>query len=110
MTHPIDADALVELVAAAVAAHPAVARLDGGVFGTVATHLPGRRLTGVRIGAGGGPVELGVVVRLHHPIPDAVRSLRREVSALCGGAAVDITVSDVDVPAAEIGPPAVAAS
>jgi len=106
--HPGD-DALAELVAAAVIAHPAVARLDGGVFGAVATYLPGRRLVGVRIGRSAEPVELGVVVNLSSRIPDVVADLRREVSALCGGAAVDITVSDVAVPALAVGPPAPAA-
>lgn len=106
MARPLDTDALAELVAATVTAHPAVDRLDGGLFGSVATYLPGRRLVGVRIGQGGEPVELGVVVHLTARIPDVVRDLRRQVSALCGGAAVDITVSDVAVPAIAVGPPA----
>ena len=93
-----DPTALAERVAAAVAAHPSVARLHGGVFGVVATYLPGRRLTGVRIGEGDEPVELGVVLYLDRPIPDVVRTLRREVSGMCGGAAVDITVADIALP------------
>lgn len=101
-----DPDALAELVAATVTAHPAVAGLHGGVYGSVATYLPGRRLVGVRIGQGDEPVEIGVVLHLQRPIPDVVRALRQEVSELCGGAAVDITVSDVAVPANEVGPPA----
>jgi hypothetical protein len=99
MTVPITLavdQALAERVAEAVAAHPAVARLDGGVFGAVATHLPGGRLLGVRIGAPGEPVELAVVLHLDRPIPEVVREVRREVSRLCGGVPVDITVSDVD--------------
>jgi hypothetical protein len=84
-------------VAAAVAAHPAVARLDGGPFGAVATHLPGRRLLGVRIGEGDEPVELAVVLYPDRPIPEVVNALRREVSRICGGAAVDITVSDLEL-------------
>ncbi|MFB9383227.1 hypothetical protein ACFFTK_08760 [Pseudonocardia petroleophila] len=103
-----DTDALAELVAAAVTAHPAVARLDGGLFGSVATYLPGRRLVGVRIGQGTEPVELGVVLHLSARIPDVARELRREVSALCGGTAVNITVADLAVPAAVVGPPATA--
>ncbi|WP_300008035.1 hypothetical protein [Pseudonocardia sp.] len=110
MAPSTDPDALAELVAATVAAHPAVARLDGGKFGVVATYLPGRRLLGVRIGQGSEPVELAVVLHLQRPIPDVVRDLRREVSALCGGTTVDITVSDVAVPALAVGPPAPAAS
>jgi hypothetical protein len=89
---------LAEQVAAVVTAHPSVARLHGGVYGVVATYLPGRKLTGVRIGEGDEPVELGVVLRLDRPIPEVVRALRREVSRMCGGAAVDITVADLDLP------------
>ncbi len=95
---PTDTDLLAERVAATVTAHPGVARLHGGMFGAVATYLPGRRLIGVRIGVGDEPVEVGVVLTLDRPIPDIVAVLRREVSALCGGAAVDITVGDVDLP------------
>ncbi len=112
MAHPADPDALARSVAALVAAHPAVARLDGGVFGAVATYLPGDRLVGVRIGRGGEPVEIGVVLHLQAPIPGVVRALRREVADLCAAAghlvaAVDVTVADVAVPAAEVGPPAI---
>jgi hypothetical protein len=90
---------LAEQIASVVTAHPDVAGLHGGVFGVVATYLPGRRLIGVRVGAGDETVELGVVLRLDRPIPGVVRDLRRAVSGLCGGAAVDITVADVAVPA-----------
>lgn len=86
---------LADQVADVVSAHPAVARLDGGVFGAVATYLPGRRLVGVRIGQPGEPVEVAVVLHLMRPIPDVVAVLRREVAALCGGVPVDITVADV---------------
>lgn len=96
---PAPDQVLAERVAAAVAAHPAVARLDGEA-GAVATYLPGRRLIGVRLGQGGEPVELAVVLRLDQPIPGVAAALRREVSALCGGAAVDITVTDVEHPGA----------
>jgi DNA-binding transcriptional LysR family regulator len=98
MTTVPDPVVLAERVAAAVTAHPAVAGLHGGPFGAVATYLPGRRLVGVRIGEGDEPVEVAVVLRPDRPIPDVVRALRREVSALCGGAAVDITVADIVVP------------
>jgi plasmid stabilization system protein ParE len=95
---PADPAALAERVAAAVAAHPSVARLHAGVFGDVATHLPGGRLIGVRIGGTGEPVEIAVVLHPDRPIPEVVRALRREVSALCGGGAVDITVADLALP------------
>jgi len=86
---------LAEQVAAAVRAHPAVAGLHGGAHGAVATYLPGRRVVGVRIGEGDEPVEVAVVLHPDRPIPDVVRALRRDVSRMCGGAAVDITVADL---------------
>ncbi|MFC4950206.1 hypothetical protein [Pseudonocardia sp. GCM10023141] len=88
---------LVEQVAAVVTAHPAVAGLHGGPFGAVATYLPGRRLAGVRVGATGEPVEVGVVLRLGAPIPDVVRALRTAVAPLVGGVPVDITVEDIEL-------------
>lgn len=101
-----DPSELAQLVADAVVAHPAVVRLDGGAFGAVATFLPGRRLVGVHVGRPGEPVELAVVLRLDRPIPGVVATLRTTVSALCGGAPVDITVSDVEVPGHETTDPA----
>lgn len=83
-------------VAAAVLAHPAVARLDGGPFGTVASYLPGgRRLHGVRIGAGDEPVELAVVVRLGTPLPQLADELGGVVRGLLGPVPVDVTFADV---------------
>lgn len=90
-------EALAEQVAAVVANHPAVAALDAGPHGAVAMYLPGRRLAGVRIGAPGEAVEIGVVLRLGAPIPDVVRALRAAVSAVCAGARVDIGVMDVEI-------------
>ncbi|MEQ3552375.1 hypothetical protein WIS52_18020 [Pseudonocardia nematodicida] len=93
-----DPAVLAELVADAVVAHPSVARLDGGTFGTVATWLSGRRLVGVHVGGAGEPVEIGVVLTLDRPIPATVAALRRTVAPLVAGAPIDVTVSDVEVP------------
>ncbi|TCK24908.1 hypothetical protein [Pseudonocardia endophytica] len=100
MTGTISTDpaVLAELVADAVTAHPSVARLDGGTFGTVATFLPTRKLVGVHVGRPGEPVEIAVVLRLDRPIPDTVASLRTSVRALCDGSPVDVTVSDIELP------------
>jgi len=87
---------LAERVAAAVSAHPAVARLDAGVFGEVATHRTGGRLIGVRIGQRPEPVEIGVVLHLGRPLPEVADALRMLVSAMCAGAPVDVTVADVE--------------
>ena len=74
----------VDELAAAVRAHPAVARLDGGPFGT-----------GVRIGIGAEPVELAVVARWGTPLPRLGAELGAIVRGLCGQVAVDVTFSDV---------------
>ncbi|ANY09654.1 hypothetical protein AFB00_00125 [Pseudonocardia sp. HH130630-07] len=88
---------MAELVADTVAAHPSVARLDGGLFGAVATWLPGRRLVGVHVGGPGEPVEVAVVLTLDRPIPATVAALRRSVAPLVDGVPVDVTVSDVEI-------------
>ncbi len=90
-------EALAERVSAAVLAFPGVAGAHGGRYNDIATFRPGGRLVGVRIGDGDEPVEVGVVLRLDRPIPEVVAELRRTVSRLCGGAAVDVTVGDVSV-------------
>ncbi|CAM01179.1 hypothetical protein A8924_2266 [Saccharopolyspora erythraea NRRL 2338] len=87
---------LVEQVAAAVLAHPSVLRLDGGEYGVVATHLPGRRVTGVRSRDDGTPAEVAVVLRLDRPLPEIIAELRAEITRVAGRGPVDITVSDVE--------------
>jgi hypothetical protein len=82
-------------VAAAVLAHPAVVRLDGGPFGTVASYLPGRRLLGVRVGEGSEPAEVGVVVRLGTPLPQLADELGAVVRGVLGAVAVEVTFADV---------------
>jgi hypothetical protein len=93
---PGDRPEQAEEVAAAVLAHPAVARLDGGPFGTVVSYLPGRRrVLGVRIGVGDEPVELAVVVRLGRPLPRLADELGRVVRGLLGPVPVEVTFADV---------------
>ena len=102
---------LADRIGAAVCAHPSVARLDGGPFGTVSTALPGRRVVGVAVrGAVGGPgedgvssggrgvtgVEVSVVLRADRPIPPVLAELRDLVRAEAGPVAVDVHVSDVE--------------
>ncbi|MHA6795881.1 hypothetical protein ACVGVM_20540 [Pseudonocardia bannensis] len=91
---PTDAEA----VAAAVAAHPAVARLAGGPFGTVASYLPGRRrLLGVRVGSAGESAEVAVVARFGVPLPRLADELGALVRAILGPVPVEITFVDVVV-------------
>ncbi len=94
-------------VAAAVVAHPAVERLDGGPFGTVSSYLPGHRLLGVRVGLGDEPVEIAVVARLGTALPRVADELGVIVRGILGPVAVEVTFSDVvgagvDPPAAPV--------
>lgn len=83
-------------VAAAVLAHRGVARLDGGPFGTVASHLPGRRrILGVRLGAGAEPTEIAVVARLGVPLPRLADEVAAAVRTVLGPVPVEVTFSDV---------------
>ncbi len=90
-----DSGQLADAVAAAVRAHPAVADLDGGPFGTIASYLPGRRVVGVRVGESGEPVEVSVVARLGTPLPQLATELRRVITAVTGSRAIDVTINDV---------------
>lgn len=95
-TGPADRTGRAAEVAALVLAHPGVVALDGGPFGTVATHLPGRRrILGVRIGVGDEPVELAVVALLGIPLPALAEELGAAVRARLGPVPVEVTVSDV---------------
>lgn len=89
--------ALAEAVAAAVLAHPGVARLSGGPFGTIASYLPGRRVVGVRMPLGDAdPVEIAVVARTGVALPRLADELGAAVVAVVGPVAVDVTVADVE--------------
>lgn len=92
MSHTPD---LTERIAEAVRAHPAVAGLHGGPFGTVASYLPGRRVDGVRLAEDGRGVELAIAVRLGERIPTVVGELRAAVRELAGEVPVDVTIVDV---------------
>lgn len=88
-------------VAAAVLAHPAVLRLDGGPFGSIATYLPGARLRGVRLPAPGepGPAEIAVVVALGVPFAGIADDIAERVRRTLGDPdlRVEVTVADVGV-------------
>jgi hypothetical protein len=98
---------LAEAVAAAVLAHPGVARLSGGPFGTIASYLPGRRVVGVRLPLEDtDPVEIAVVARMGMPLPLLADELGAAVVAVVGPVAVDVTVADVET--AEVARPGLA--
>lgn len=85
-----------DAVAAAVLACPYVARLSGGRFGEVATYLPGRRVTGVRITPSGFGVS--VVARYGPTATEIAAQVRGAVRAVVGPGPVDVQIDDLDLP------------
>jgi hypothetical protein len=89
---------LPERVAEALLAHPAVAALSGGPYGTIASYLPGRRLPGISLGGGDEPARVGVVLRFGAPIEATAAELRRIVAGVSGARRVDVVVTDLEMP------------
>ena len=88
-----------DLVAAAVRGCPDVLDLSGGAFGQVATYLPGRRVSGVRLGEqDGDPVEVHVVARYGVQVHVLAVQVRHAVWSVLPGRPVDVHIDDLDVP------------
>lgn len=83
----------------ALLAHPAVAALSGGAFGTVATYLPGRRLPGVVVGDRDEPTRISVVLHFGAPVAATAAELRHLVARETGATRVDVVVTDLELPA-----------
>ena len=79
-------------VAAVVLAVPGVASLHGGTYGEVATYLPGRRISGVRVGETGA--EVHVVLVDGTPVLPTADRIRHSVEAIVG-APVHVSIEDV---------------
>lgn len=84
-----------DLVVAAALAVPGVVRLHGGALGEVAVHLPGRRVSGVRLREGRTAVH--VVVAVGVPLRATAAAVQQAVAAVRPGV-VDVTVEDVADP------------
>lgn len=101
---PLTADTAdtADAVARVVLAVPGVFGLHAGAFGTVATHLPGRRVTGVAVrhdDAGRPRVEVCVTA-------SAERGLRTDLHALASrvhAAVAPLVPGGVDVTIADLG-------
>lgn len=89
-----NADLDPDAVAAAVLACPSVTGLSGGRLGEVATYLPGRRITGVRIADDGVAVHL--VGRYGPTIGEIAAEVRAAVQAVVGRRPVTVSVDDLD--------------
>lgn len=84
-----------DLVAAAALAVPGVVRLHAGAFGEVGTYLPGRRVVGVKTGA--GLTEVHVVLAGDAPVLPVADLVRAAVRPLVS-TPVDVFVEDLDPP------------
>lgn len=82
-----------DLVAAATRSVPGVSDLHAGAFGEVATYLPGRRVTGVRMAD--ALTEVHVVVTMGTPVLATAAAIRAAVQPLVG-TEVQVFVEDVD--------------
>jgi hypothetical protein len=92
---PTSADGtLAEAVAAGACAVPGVARLSGGKAGQVATYLPGRRVSGVRVT--GDSVEVHLVARWVASLPQLAQDVRAALDPLVAGRAVTVFVEDIE--------------
>lgn len=87
---------LADRVAIAVLGVPGVVGLHPGVFGEVATYLPGRRVDGVRLRPDRSEVHL--VLAWGAPALPTAEAVRAAASALTG-TPVDVSVEDVADPA-----------
>jgi hypothetical protein len=88
-----------DLVAAAVRSCPGVSDLDGGPLGAATTYLPGRRIHGLQT----GDRTLTVSVRSHWDVSavEVARQIQHSVGPLAAGRAVDVIISDIEVPPGE---------
>ena len=84
-----------EAVASAVLAVPGVNALHAGVFGEVATYLPGRRVNGVRLSD--EACEVHVVLDWGTPVLHTADAVRVAVERLVDGP-VHVTVQDIARP------------
>ncbi|TSD68372.1 Asp23/Gls24 family envelope stress response protein [Aeromicrobium piscarium] len=85
-------DPSAETIAEAVQAIDGVHSLHGGLFGEVATYLPGGRVSGVRIGDDG--VDVHIVVRTGRPVLPVAEAVRAAVEAITVGP-THVTVEDL---------------
>lgn len=84
--------ATVDDIAALVLAVPDVVRLHAGRFGEVATYLPGRRVTGIKLGV--DAVEVHVVIAGHTPVRQTAQLIHAAVATLVA-TPVHVYVEDV---------------
>ncbi|MEV7012737.1 hypothetical protein [Streptosporangium sp. NPDC051022] len=80
-------------IAEAVRNCPDVADLSGGPFGTVATYLPGERVSGVALRE--NEVEVSVVVQPGRPLPEIADEVRAALAPLVGDRPVNVHIGGI---------------
>ncbi len=85
----------VDTVAEAVAGCPAVARLSGGRSREIATYLPVRSVSGVKVQS--DAIVVHVVGRYGFSVDEIARQVRTAVTALAPGLPVHVGVDDLEV-------------
>lgn len=93
---------LADRVAERVRAVPGVVGLHAGTFGEAATYLPGRRITGVRMGD--EEVGVHVVTEWDRDVRHVAAAVRSALSELLPSRPVTVTVEDVAQPGEVEGP------
>lgn len=83
----------VDAVAAACRSVPGVADLHPGMFGEVATYLPGRRVPGVRVTP--DAVDVHLVVHRDVPVRLTAAAVREAVAGVVPGMPVNVTVEEI---------------
>ena len=92
-----------EQIADAVVEVDGVTDLFSGVFGEIATYMPGGRVGGVTLDDGRGAVH--VIVDISFDLRDVATEVARVASEIAG-VPIDVTVEDVSIPAAKTTPEA----
>lgn len=89
----VDPGAVADEVAAVALSVPGVTGLHTGAFGEVATHLPGRKVDGVRLRE--DVTEVHLVVAMGSDVLSVAESVRAAVKPLVAATVVNVFVEDV---------------
>ena len=86
----------VDDIATAVLACPGVAGLGSGVIGELATYLPGRRVSGIRVST--TLVELEICAAWGFPAQQIAEQILTALAGVVTGRPVEITIVDIAPP------------
>lgn len=93
---PPSADPDPDALAAAVLAVPGVSGLSGGALGDIASYLPGRQVSGIRVRPDG--ITVAIVAEYGRSLPQLSTDIRSAVARLSHGRPCNVLVEDVVAP------------